>query len=192
MRRRAEAVVASYLIGTFPTAALIGRALGWDVHAEGSGNPGASNTYRVAGPRAGALVLAVDMAKGIIPTLAGRRVGGGPLGAVCGAAATVGHCFPVPVPAKGGKGVATAAGMVLVVDPRLALGAAATWAVVAKLLHRPSVASISVTAGLPLAAAVRRRPAWEIATFAAVGGLVLARHEDNLRRLLRGEEPALA
>jgi glycerol-3-phosphate acyltransferase PlsY len=192
MGRRAETVAASYLVGTFPTAALMARALGKDIHSEGSGNPGATNIYRVVGSRAGSLVLAVDVAKGIIPTMVGTRMGGGPLGGACGVAATVGHCFPIPDPAKGGKGVATAAGMVMVVDPLLAVGGAVIWALVAKLLRRPSVASLAVTTAIPLAAVVRRRPAWELVTFAAVSCLVLARHKENLRRLLRGEEPALA
>jgi glycerol-3-phosphate acyltransferase PlsY len=183
--------MASYLAGTFPAADLVGRAFGADVHREGSGNPGASNVYRIAGRPAAAAVLAVDVGKGIIPTLAGTRLAGAPVGAACGAAAVIGHCFPLPNPARGGKGVATAAGMVIAMDPMLAVGAGAAWATIAKLLRRPSVASLALAAGLPLAAAVRRRPLWELVTLAGVGGLVVARHTDNLRRLLHGEESAI-
>ena len=186
---RAGLVVASYLAGAFPTAELVGRAVGHDVHSEGSGNPGASNTFRLAGKSAGAFVLAADLAKGALPPLAAIKATRSPaLAATCGTAAVAGHCFPLLQPAGGGKGVATAAGMVLVVDPPLGLLGAAAWAGVAKATRRPSVASVVLAIGLPVAALARHRPGWELASFALVGGLVLARHEENLRRLARGEE----
>jgi acyl phosphate:glycerol-3-phosphate acyltransferase len=193
MVRRLGLLVASYLVGAFPTARLVGRAVGRDVYAEGSGNPGATNTYRIAGAKAGAVVAAADALKGALPAVLGAKLTRSrAVGAACGAAAVVGHCFPWPAPGRGGKGVATAAGMVLAVDPGLALGAAPVWVTVTKLTRRPSIASIALAAGLPLAAVVWRRPGWELATFTIVGGIVLARHEDNVRRLVRGEEHALA
>ncbi|HSS10788.1 MAG TPA: glycerol-3-phosphate 1-O-acyltransferase PlsY [Acidimicrobiales bacterium] len=193
MLRRLGLLVASYLFGAFPTASLVGQTLGRDVYAEGSGNPGATNIFRVAGARAGAVVAATDVLKGVLPAVVGAKTTGSTaVGAACGAAAVVGHCFPLSAPGRGGKGVATAAGMVLAVDPALALGAAPVWASIAKLTRRPSIASITVAAGIPLVAVARRRPAWEVVVFTVVGGIVLARHEDNIRRLVRGEEDALA
>jgi glycerol-3-phosphate acyltransferase PlsY len=183
-------VVASYLAGTFPTADLVGRAFGRDVHTEGSGNPGTTNVYRVAGRRAAAVVLGVDVTKGALPAIAGTRLAGDRVGAACGAAAVVGHCFPLPRPSRGGKGVATAAGMVLGVDAGLAMVAVPLWVTVARLVRRPSLASLTVAGGLPLVAAARRRPRWELIALTTVAALVAARHTDNVRRLLRGEEGA--
>ena len=186
-----DAVVAllfgAYLLGTFPTARLVaGRAI-----EGGSGNPGASNAFRVAGARAGALVFAGDLAKGAAATAYPLATHGRPLAFACGAAAVVGHCFPLTRPTKGGKGVATAAGMALVLFPVATAVAAATWAATAKLTHKASVASVVAIAVIPAGAAIQHRPAWELAALAGVALLVVARHAPNLRRLARGEEQSL-
>lgn len=183
----AALLLLAYVLGTFPTARLVaGRAID-----RGSGNPGASNAFRVAGVRAGALVFAGDVAKGALATAAGLAVHGRPLAFACGAAAVVGHCFPITHPAKGGKGVATAAGMGLVLFPVAALTAAAAWAVIARLTRKASVASVAAIVVVPAGAAIQGRPAWELAVLAAVALLVVARHAPNLRRLARGEEQSL-
>src|SRR5881227_4428176 len=85
----------SYLLGTFPTALIVARLAGHDPTKEGSGNPGASNVYRLAGARAGLAVLRGDAAKGAAATGVGRAVGGPPLALACGIADVVGHVFPV-------------------------------------------------------------------------------------------------
>ena len=103
-------VVAAYLLGTFPTAALIGRMTGHDPTAEGSGNPGATNVLRTSGRGAGVAVLAVDVAKGALAVGLGLLVGDHTLGVIAGAAAVLGHVAPVGRRFRGGKGVATAAG----------------------------------------------------------------------------------
>ena len=97
-------------------------------------------------------------------------------------------CFPVTRPTKGGKGVATAAGMALVLFPVATAAAAAAWAVIAKLTGKASLASVIAIVVIPAGAAIQRRPAWELATLAAVALHVVARHAPNLRRLARGEE----
>ena len=196
-------VAASYGLGTFPAADLVANALGRDVHREGSGNPGASNVYRLAGGRAAALVLLADAAKGALPALVGLtadRADGTAdrptrprrprtLALACGGAAVLGHCFP---PGRtGGKGVATAAGMMAVIEPGLAVGAAAAWAGVAKGLGQASVASLTAAAILPLAMMARHRPPTEVAAVTLLAAFVAVRHAPNLRRLVQGEEPGI-
>jgi acyl phosphate:glycerol-3-phosphate acyltransferase len=181
-------LVPAYLLGTFPTAILVGRRSGRDVTREGSGNPGASNTYRTMGRRAGVLVLLGDLCKGAVAAGAGLATGNRAVGVACGLAAVVGHVLPATRRFRGGKGVATAAGMTVVLLPLGALALAATWAVVAKLSGVASVASITIAVGLPVAAAIAGRPTGEVLAFAACGALVVARHRGNIDRLRRGEE----
>lgn len=186
-------VAAGYLLGTFPTAILVGRREGRDPTREGSGNPGASNAYRTMGRRAGALVLVGDLCKGALAAALGLATGSRAIGVACGLAAVVGHVLPVTRRLRGGKGVATAAGMALVLVPLPALAMAAVWAVAAKVSRTASVASIAIAVGLPVAVALADRPAGEVAAFAACGALVVARHRSNIDRLRRGEErPLLA
>jgi acyl phosphate:glycerol-3-phosphate acyltransferase len=184
---KAALIIASYLLGTFPTArVVVGRAI-----EGGSGNPGASNAYRTAGRRKGLLVLLGDAAKGAAATGAGYGVGGRPLAFACGAAAVAGHVLPVTRPRHGGKGVATAAGMAAVLFPALAAVNAAVWLAVAKATGKASVASLTAVAVLPVGLAVTGRPAWELIGTLAVGAVVVLRHTSNLRALARGEERSL-
>jgi glycerol-3-phosphate acyltransferase PlsY len=184
-------VAGSYLVGTFPTASLVARGRGRDVLAEGSGNPGASNVYRIAGRRAGAVVLAGDLVKGMAAAGAGLVLSGRPLAMACGAAAVVGHCFPVTRRFRGGKGVATLAGTVIVLFPVIAAVCGACWALVAKATGKASLASLVATVALVVGAIVARRPAWELASLTALVVLILFRHRSNLARLARGEETSL-
>jgi glycerol-3-phosphate acyltransferase PlsY len=185
---RALLVFAAYLAGTFPTARLVVD----DVQRRGSGNPGASNAFRLEGRRAGATVLLGDALKGAvaaaIPLLAQL---GRPLALVCGAAAVVGHCFPLPRPTRGGKGVATGAGMAAVLFPAEAAVAALTWFGVARLTGRASVASLAAVATVLMGTAVSGRPVWEVTAVAGVAMLIILRHTRNLRDLRRGEERTL-
>jgi glycerol-3-phosphate acyltransferase PlsY len=184
-------VPASYFLGTFPTAALVARRAGHDPSREGSGNPGASNVYRIAGTRAGLAVFAGDLAKGVVATGAGLAAGGRGLAMACGAAAVVGHCFPAPRRFRGGRGVATAAGMACVLFPALSALLLVGWVVVAKAARKASLASLSVAVALPVLVAATGRAGREVAAVAAVSLLVVGRHAGNLRRLVRGEEREL-
>jgi glycerol-3-phosphate acyltransferase PlsY len=181
-------VAAAYLLGTFPTALLVGRSTGHDVTREGSGNPGATNVYRLAGRRAGAIVFAGDAAKGVLAAAVGRLAGGTPLALAMGAAAVVGHCLPATRRFKGGKGVATAAGMAVVVEPWLGLAAVPLWAATAKLTKRASIASLAIAVVVPLAALAIKGPHAEAAVLGAVSVFVIARHRGNIGRLVRGDE----
>ena len=133
-------VVPSYLFGAFLSALFVGRAVGHDPTEEGSGNPGATNMFRVAGPTAGGLVLLVDVTKGVVPTLVGLAVGGRPLAVACGLAAVIGHIAPVTNRFRGGKGVATLGGVFLVLQPIAALVLLALFVGIAVVGHRVSVA----------------------------------------------------
>lgn len=184
-------VVPAYLLGTFPTAILVGRRLGVDPTAAGSGNPGASNTFRTMGRRAGALVLLGDVAKGAVAAGAGLATGNRAIGVACGLAAVLGHVAPLTRGFRGGKGVATAAGMALVLLPLPAVVLAVVWLAAVRLTGAAAAGSIVIAAGLPVAAAVVGRPAGEVAAFAVCGVLVVVRHRTNIDRLRRGEERSL-
>ena len=187
----AAAVAAAYALGTFPTAALVARAHGRDPTREGSGNPGASNVYRLAGRRAAVTVFAGDVLKGSGAAALGWVVDGRALAVVCGAAAVLGHCFPVTRGFRGGKGVATAAGFVAVVLPILALLAAATWAVIVRTTRKASLASLATNAVVAIGVVVMRGASRETAILLGTALLIVARHAGNLARLVRGEERSL-
>ena len=186
-------VLAAYLLGTFPTAVLVA---GSRVTSEGSGNPGASNVYRLAGAKAGAIVFVGDLAKGALGTIAGRLLGDGELvgtdglelAGACAVAVVLGHCFPVFRRFRGGKGVATAGGAVLALDPLVAIGAAIVWFLVARVAKRASVASLLAAVGVPVAVVALARPAPVIIAVLGLAGIVLGRHTENITRLVRGEE----
>jgi glycerol-3-phosphate acyltransferase PlsY len=184
-------LVPAYSLGTFPTAILVGRQAGRDPTREGSGNPGASNAFRTMGARAGALVLAGDLCKGALGAGMGLLTGNRAIAVACGLAAVLGHVLPAPRRFHGGKGVATAAGMALVLVPVVALVLAVVWVLTARLSGTASLASIAIAAGLPVGAAVAGRPTGEVVAFAACGALVVLRHRGNIDRLLGGSEAGL-
>jgi glycerol-3-phosphate acyltransferase PlsY len=184
-------IVPAYLLGTVPTAILVGRRRGIDPTSEGSGNPGASNAFRTMGRRAGAAVLLGDLAKGTIAAGCGLATGNRAVAVGCGLAAVLGHVAPITRGFRGGKGVATAAGMALVLLPLPALGLAAVWFAIVKATGAAAVGSIVIAVGLPVLAALVGRPAGEVAAFAVCGVLVVARHRGNIDRLRRGEERSL-
>ncbi len=134
---------AAYLLGTFPSATLVASASGVDISATGSGNPGASNVTRALGWRKGALVFVLDALKGVLATLAGLWLGGRAGGYVFGAAAILGHIFPLTRRLRGGKGVATGAGVIAVLQPVVAAVVAAIWLVVSRVTGKAAVASIT-------------------------------------------------
>jgi acyl phosphate:glycerol-3-phosphate acyltransferase len=181
-------VAGAYVLGAFPTAALVGRRSGFDPAGSGSGNPGASNSFRLGGARAGALVLLGDVGKGAIAAGLGLAVDGRGLGVAAGAAAVLGHVAPATRRFRGGKGVATAVGMIAVLDPIAALAGGVVWAVTVAVTRTAALASIAMVVVAVVAVAATGRPMWEVATFAMVAVLVIVRHRGNLARLRRGEE----
>jgi acyl phosphate:glycerol-3-phosphate acyltransferase len=181
----------AYLIGTFPSASLVARTSGIDIRAVGSGNPGASNVTRVLGWRRGMWVFVLDAAKGALAAGLGLAVGGRPAAYALGAAAVVGHVFPLWQRFKGGKGVATGGGIAAVVAPVAFVVLIALWFVVSQLTKKASIASIAVVALLPVGVAVEQRRWWEVIAIVGICVLVMARHLGNIRRLLARREHAI-
>jgi len=141
-----------YFAGSIPTGVLIGRLVGHDPRAAGSGNIGASNVARVMGKKWGAMTLVVDVAKGAFPALAALHWVSFEAALLTGFIATVGHCFPIWLKFSGGKGVATAFGAVVVVLPVIAVIAAIIWFTIVYLTKVPTFASLTAAAlfvGLP-------------------------------------------
>jgi glycerol-3-phosphate acyltransferase PlsY len=193
MGERTLAILASYLVGAIPTSYLVSRlAAGIDLREHGSGNLGATNLYRVLGWKYAVPVALFDIAKGAVPVLCfAPLVSDSKLFALaCGVAAIVGHVFSVFVRFKGGKGVATAAGVMLGLTP-MALGIAAlVWVVLVALTGYVSLGSIAAAAVLPLAVYLLEPPARAelIWIDAAVAAGVIFLHRRNIQRLLRGTE----
>jgi len=178
----------AYLLGTFPSAELVARRKGVDIRAAGSGNPGASNVGRILGWKAFAFVFVMDLLKGAIAAGVGLWVGGRPAAYALGIAALLGHMFPVWRRFKGGKGVATGAGVMLVLFPLITAVLAVLWVVVARVLHKASLASVAVAIAYPILAVVTRVAWVEVAVLTVLAVLVIARHWRNLQRVARGEE----
>jgi glycerol-3-phosphate acyltransferase PlsY len=193
MIQAALALLASYLLGSIPTSYLVSRLFAKiDLRQHGSGNLGATNLYRVLGWKYAVPVALFDVAKGAIPVLVvAPRVTGSDLFALaCGVAAILGHVFSVFVGFKGGKGVATAAGVMLGLTP-LALAVAATvWALLVFLTGYVSLGSIAAAAVLPLAVYLLERPTTAELLWidAAVAAGVIFLHRRNIQRLLQGTE----
>lgn len=187
----------AYLLGSIPFGLILARLFGVaDIRKTGSGNIGATNVARVAGPMAGVLTLLLDGGKGwFMVWLASRMVPGNTaLIIVTGCVAMLGHCFPVWLGFRGGKGVATAAGIFAALCP-LAMGAALIlFLVVVGFWRYVSLASLSAAAALPMLMYLLWAPHFappESVTLGsvAIAALVIFQHRGNILRLLRGEEP---
>ena len=184
-------VASAYLVGTFPTAQLVGRRAGHDPLLEGSGNPGATNVYRTAGRTAGIVVLLGDAAKGALPTAVALVLAGRWIAALCWLAAVAGHVAPIVRRLRGGKGVATAAGGAAVLYPIAAIGLLVVFMVVVRRSRTPSLGSLAMAALLPglVALTGHSRREWFVAL--TVSAVVVARHRDNIGRLIAGTERRL-
>lgn len=186
-------LVVAYLLGSFPTSYLVGRLRGVDLRRAGSGNLGATNAFRVLGWRAATPVVLTDIAKGIVPTaLFPLWAGGHPWWAMAyGAAAITGHIFSVFVRFRGGKGVATSAGVFMALAPWAVLIGFAVWGLTVVLTRVVSVASILAALVLPLAVFVTNEPRAVFWLSVGLSGFVIYAHRENIRRLARGEEARL-
>ncbi len=190
-------VGAGYLAGSIPFGLLLGKKVaGVDVRQAGSGNIGATNVARTAGKGLGILTLLLDGGKGalavVVTALVMHESLDGPWATAAGVAAFVGHVFPVWLRFRGGKGVATAFGVLLVLDPRVGLGSAAIFALAFAATRTVSLASLAAALGLG-AGTVLLRGADDTVTRAtgAIMLVVIVRHQSNIRRILRGEESRL-
>jgi glycerol-3-phosphate acyltransferase PlsY len=181
-------LIPAYMLGTFPSALLVARAGGHDVLREGSGNPGASNVARLMGWKAGLLVMVADFGKGAIASGVGLALGGRGAAFALGVAAVLGHMFPVTRRFRGGKGVATAGGMLLVLYPVIVVVLAVVWFVIARLLKLASVGSLVCAVLFPVLVGLAGYGVAETIAIAALAVVVIARHASNLRRLFGGRE----
>lgn len=184
-------VPVAYALGMFPTAALMTRRAGKDVTREGSGNPGASNVARLMGWKAGLLVLLLDMGKGALAAGVGLALDGHRGAFVLGVAAVLGHVFPITRRFKGGRGVATAAGVLVVVFPLVLAILAVVWLVIARGFKKASIASVVCAVLFPVIVALRGNSVLDIAVTSALAAIIVVRHFANLGRLVRGEELGL-
>ena len=185
---QAVLVALAYLGGSLPFGYWAGRLHGIDIRKAGSGNTGATNVWRVLGRRAGIAVLVLDIAKGFIPALIGLQMAGAGTAIVAGAAAVVGHTFPVFLGFGGGKGMATSGGVVLAVTPVHGIVLLVVFAVVLWLFRYVSLASMTAAVLYPVTCIISGEP-WPVIVFAlvAAAGIVI-RHRANIGRLLAGTE----
>ena len=188
------AVVAAYLIGSLSFAVIVSKFYGLDdPRSYGSGNPGATNVLRSGRKKAAALTLLGDALKGLVAVLLARWlqshfVLADEVVAAVAVAVLVGHMWPLFFGFKGGKGVATALGVLLALSWPVALICAAVWLVMAFGLKISSLAALTATVISPLAAMfLVQQPSWQ-AAIAVIAALVLLRHRSNIQNLLSGKE----
>jgi glycerol-3-phosphate acyltransferase PlsY len=179
----------AYALGSIPFGLILTRMAGLgDIRAIGSGNIGATNVLRTGRRGLAAATLLLDGAKGALAVQAVALVFGAvwmPLAAI---SAVVGHCFPVWLRFRGGKGVATGLGVFLALDWRLGVAACATWLVMFAVTRISSAGALSAYAVAPMLAVVLLPRNWFVAPL-VIGGIVFWRHRANIGRLLQGTEP---
>ena len=189
-----SAVIAAYLIGSLSFAVIVSKYYGMDdPRTYGSGNPGATNVLRSGKKKAAALTLLGDALKGLVAVVLARclqdalNLSDIAIAAVA-VAALVGHMWPLFFGFKGGKGVATALGVLLALSPAMALVCAAIWLVMAFGFKVSSLAALAATVAAPLVAFwLMPYPSWAWATV-VIAVLVLYRHKSNIQNLLQGKE----
>jgi len=191
------AVVASYLIGSLSFAVIVSRMMGLqDPRTYGSQNPGATNVLRSGSKAAAVLTLLLDAVKGWLPVFWVQRLPGMGLDVViaaCALAAFAGHVWPVFFRFKGGKGVATAAGVLFGLEPWLGLATMATWLIVAYFSRYSSLAAVAAAVFAPAYYLLGAKVVWSGAPVIALSigvmsAVLLYRHKDNIARLIAGKE----
>lgn len=192
-------VLGGYLLGSIPTGFLVGKAQGIDVRTVGSGNIGATNVSRSLGKAAGILVLLADALKGwlavaVLAKLISGWLGGSEdqqtqaLSMLAGLAAVLGHDYTCWLYFKGGKGIATSAGVLLALVPWSLLIIASVWAIVFALTRYVSLSSIAASLALPFAVWLTDEAKTMIVVTAGMSALAIYKHKANIKRLLQGTE----
>ncbi|RUM88103.1 MAG: acyl-phosphate glycerol 3-phosphate acyltransferase [Thermodesulfatator sp.] len=182
-------VLGAYLLGSIPFALVVARPLGVDPRRAGSGNPGATNVARLLGKKWGALVLVLDLGKALLPTALARAWLSDPWWvAATGLSAFLGHLFPLWLGFKGGKGVASAAGVLLVLCPKALTLLLPVFVLAVALSGYVSVGSLTAAALAPAGVGLFYPQAAYFWMTLSMALLIWVKHRANLRRLLRGEE----
>ena len=184
------AILPFYLLGVFPSGIILARMRGVDITKVGSGNVGATNVARTLGKRAGVVTLLMDLGKGLLAVLVASWVS--PFGwYLTGASVAVvcGHCFSIPPWLKGGKGVATALGVMLGLAPSVAVAAIVVFIGLFAPFRVVSLASIAAAITAPLYSLVSNQPDHISAALVVMSGVVIYRHRENITRIIEGREP---
>ena len=182
-------ILFGYAMGSVPFAFLLARRSGIDIRVTGSGNVGAANVLRTTGAPLGVIVMALDIAKGAAAVLLAYLTAATIVSmAAAGAAAVVGHIYPVWLRFHGGKGVAVAAGVFAVLAPVAAAIAATVFLATVWTTRLVSLGSVVATVTLPSAAWIAGSPRAVVVAAAGVATLILFRHRGNVRRIVRGTE----
>lgn len=182
-------ILIAYILGSIPFALMVGKLVaGTDIRNFGSGNLGGTNAFRVLGWKVGLTVIAADIFKGALATYLGLVSGGEVVAMLAGVAAALGHCYPLFAGFKGGKGVATGAGVFLVLAPKVILTGAVVFALTLFLFRFVSLASITGALAVGISAVVfRMHPVLIVVSWLLVA-FVIYRHRANLVRLFNGSE----
>ena len=191
------AVVLAYLIGSIPFAMVSSRLFGLaDPRSYGSKNPGATNVLRSGNKKAAIVTLLGDLAKGwlavfLVQTFGPRFALGAGAVTLVALAVFFGHLFPLFLNFRGGKGVATAAGVLLALDPLLGLATLGVWLLIAYTLRYSSLSALVAAAGAPLIAFFLWGRDPQLAAVALIAMALIAKHWPNLQRLMAGTEPKI-
>jgi len=182
-------VLISYFFGALPFGYLVGKAVrGVDITAHGSGNIGATNVWRTLGPVPGALVLAADVTKGALPVWLGRVYGAPGVELLTGAAAVIGHGWSVFLGFRGGKMIATSAGVLLMLSPLATLGGLIVWVVTLAVSRYVSLASIIAAASIPLWFYYLGFSRDYLIFTSILAAAAIYKHRSNIKRLIQGNE----
>ena len=187
-------IVGGYLTGSVPTGVILAKLFTTkDIRQEGSGNIGATNVYRVLGARLGVLTLVGDVLKGAIPVFLARTLLGDDLWIAAVALSTfLGHLYPLFLKFRGGKGVATALGIFMVIAPLVVACAAGVFVLVAVIWRYVSLASLAASALMPLFLGLAGYSSDYVGLGVLVGCLIFYRHGDNIKRLREGVEKKIS
>jgi glycerol-3-phosphate acyltransferase PlsY len=182
-------VLLSYFVGTISPAILLGKLYGVDIRSSGSGNAGTTNVLRVIGKKAAVITLLVDVAKGFIVVALAKPFAGGAFAILCGTAVLCGHIWPLFYEFKGGKGVATALGVILAFNFRMGLMILILALILILLSMRVSVGALIAAAAFPVFMYVLK-PVY-FAPALLMAAIIWIKHRQNIGRICRGEEPKL-
>ncbi len=183
------AIIISYLIGSIPFSFLTGKYIGGiDIRNYGSGNTGATNVFRVVGKKAGAIAFLGDFLKGFIVAIIIKNAIGIDIAVICSVMAIVGHCYPIFLGFKGGKGVATGSGTVFALYPLVGIILLSVFIIIAAIFRIVSLSSISAAIAFPLVSFLLNTHSYFLIYSILIGLFVVYRHKSNIARLIAGKE----